>query len=421
MKIAFVHQNMPAQYKSLAKHFAADPGNQCVFITKRKNVDLPRVRRVNYETTRKPTQGIHHYLRLAEDQVLHGQAVFRKFVELKQRGFVPEIVLAHSGWGEALFIKDVFPDAPLLTFCEYFYRAFGSDFEFDRDRPIGYDDLCRIRMKNTTMSMTLLVSDWGLSPTRWQWEQHPPEFRSKISVIHDGIDTEVCRPDPQAELTLPNGRVLHQGEEVVTYIVRNLEPYRGFPTFMRAVEEVCRRRPAAEIVIVGGDETSYGAKLPDGQTYRGKMLAEVDIDSNRVHFLGRVPYNQFLRILQVSAVHVYLTYPFVLSWSMLEAMSCGCLVVGSNTPPVEEVIEDGVNGLIVDFHSPREIADRIDEVLDHSDRMASIRDSARRTILERYDLKNVCLPAQLKLIDDLLQGRTPQTDGCHAEAIPTPR
>jgi glycosyltransferase involved in cell wall biosynthesis len=410
MRIAFIHQNMPAQYKHLAAHFAADSANQCVFISKRKNFPMPNVHRVLYETTREPTKGIHHYLRLCEDQVLHGQAVFRKLLELKQKGFVPDIILCHPGWGEGLFLKDAYPNVPLFTFCEYYYNAHGADMDFDPERQVGYDDYCRIRMKNTTMLHNLQACDWGLSPTRWQWSQHPENYRHKISIVHDGIDTDVCRPDPNAEFELPNGRTLRQGDEVVTYVVRNLEPFRGFPTFMHAAEQICRRRPETQIIIVGGDEISYGSGLRDGRTYREKLLSEVTLDESRVHFLGRVPYPKFLQILQVSAVHVYLTYPFVLSWSMLEAMSSGCLVVGSSTPPVEEVIEDGVNGLLVDFFSPQEIADRVDEVLDTPGRMQHLRDAARQTILDRYDLQTVCLPAQLRIIDDLLNGRTPELE-----------
>ncbi len=179
---------------------------------------------------------------------------------------------------------------------------------------------------------------------------------------------------------------------------------------MRSVEEICHRRSRAEILIVGGDEVSYGARLADGQTYREKLLSEVTIDPDRVHFLGRVRYSRFLALLRVSAVHVYLTYPFVLSWSMLEAMAAGCVIVGSATPPVEEVIVDGENGLLIDFFAPKEIADRVDAVLDHPDRMAEMRAGARQTIIERYDLRRICLPRHLKLMQNLMAGGTKARD-----------
>jgi glycosyltransferase involved in cell wall biosynthesis len=253
-----------------------------------------------------------------------------------------------------------------------------------------------------------------MAPTFWQFQQYPQEFQHKISVIHDGIDTKVCVPkaDAAIEIKTPDGTVttLRQGDEIVTFVVRNLEPYRGFPQFMRAAEIILKRRPNARILIIGGDEVSYGRALPDGQTYRKQMLEQVELDMSRVFFIGRVPYATFLKVIQVSGVHVYLTYPFVLSWSMLEAMSSECLVVASDTPPVTEVIKDGVNGLLVDFFDYQAIADKVDEVLDHKDRMAAIRKKARSTIVQNYDLES-CLAEQLKLVEALVEGKRPAPGG----------
>jgi glycosyltransferase involved in cell wall biosynthesis len=226
-------------------------------------------------------------------------------------------------------------------------------------------------------------------------------------VIHDGIDTQTCIPVEDKRIFLDNGLRLSRADEVVTYVSRNLEPYRGFPSFMRAAAIVSRRRPHCHFLIIGGDSVSYGRRLPKGETYRQSMLAEVDVDPTRFHFLGRVPYRRFLDCLQVSSVHVYLTFPFVLSWSMLEAMSAGCLVLGSDTPPVAEVIEDGRNGLLTDFFSPEAIAGRVDEVLDHPDRMANVRMRARETVLERYALER-CLPRHLAVIEKLMNGDRPE-------------
>jgi glycosyltransferase involved in cell wall biosynthesis len=262
--------------------------------------------------------------------------------------------------------------------------------------------------------MGLEAADAGMAPTFWQFQQYPQEFQHKISVIHDGIDTKVCVPkaDASIEIKAPDGTVttLRQGDEIVTFVVRNLEPYRGFPQFMRAAEIILKRRPNARILIIGGDEVSYGRALPDGQTYRKQMLEQVELDMSRVFFIGRVPYATFLKVIQVSGVHVYLTYPFVLSWSMLEAMSSECLVVASATPPVTEVIKDGVNGLLVDFFDFQAIADKVDEVLDHKDRMAAIRKKARSTIVQNYELES-CLAEQLKLVEALVEGKRPAPGG----------
>ncbi len=406
MKIVFLHQNIPGQYKHLARVFGADPKNEVYFVSKPKAVEIPGVKKITYKLHREQNKDIHHYLASVESAVLYGQAVARAMVGLRNTGFKPDVICAHPGWGESLFVKDVFPDAALLNYFEFYYHSSGSDVGFDPDYKVTLNDLCRIRVKNTNNLLSLEACDAGVSPTRWQRKQFPPEYLYKIAQIHEGIDTKIAAPNPDAKVKLPDGRVLTRNDEVVTYVARNLEPYRGFPSFMRAVPEICRRRPNAHIVIVGGDGVSYGRKLPKGETYRAQMLKEVKIDPGRVTFAGYLPYEKFLRILQASSVHVYLTYPFVLSWSMLEAMSIGCLVIGSDTPPVTEVLADGKNGLLVDFYSPQQIAERIDEVLDHKDRMARIRKAARETILERYELNN-CLKKHVKLIKQLASGKLP--------------
>ena len=340
-----------------------------------------------------------------------GQAVARAALELRRGGFVPDIVCVHPGWGEGLYLKDVFAGRPLLSFFEFYYHARGADVGFDPEYPGVFDDGPRLRTRNALHLINLEACDWGTSPTSWQRQLHPAVFRPKISTIHDGIDTEQARPDPRARLRLENAGGLELGpaDEVVTYVARNLEPYRGFHSFMRTLPLVLARRPRAQVVIVGEDGVSYGVTPRGGKTYRQIMMEEVgsDLDRTRVHFLGRVPYARFLQVLQVSAVHVYLTYPFVLSWSMLEAMAAGCAVVASATAPVEEVIRHTHNGLLVDFFSSSAIADAIDSVLDHPDRMRAMRERARADVVERYDFKRVWLPRQLQLIATLAAGRRP--------------
>jgi len=420
MKYLFVHQNMPGQYKHICQRLAADPANRVVFITKREGLELPNITKMLYKPNREPAETTHRYIRDAERGILHAQEVARKALALKGQGFVPDIIIGHPGWGETLYLKDVFPDTPVLGFFEFYYHSVGADVGFDPDNQPSLDTHCRIRTKNIIQFMGLESSDAGMSPTFWQYEQYPEEFRHKISVIHDGINTKVCSPDPAALLEIRNvdGSVsnLRQGDEVVTFVVRNLEPYRGFPQFMRAAEIILKRRPNARIIIIGGDEVSYGRALPDGQTYRRQMLDEVDLDLTRVFFLGRVPYETFLKVIQVSGVHVYLTFPFVLSWSMLEAMSTECLVIASATRPVTEVIEDGVNGLLVDFFDHRAVADKVDEVFGHKDRMAAIRKKARATVEKNFELEN-CLAAQLKLIADLVAGKRPTHGGAPGKPV----
>ena len=406
MNILFVHQNFPGQYLHLARHLAAIPGNRVVSITQRRDAALPGVQRVLYHRAREVTRHVHPYLSGTEASVLNAQAVARAALTLKKSGFVPDVMLGHNGWGEIWYLKDIFPTAPLIGYFEFFYRFQGADVGFDPSEKTGIDTASRLRTKNIGNLLGLEACDLGQCPTHWQFSGYPEHYRSRLRVLHDGIDTDLVCPNPGASLALPPASaggpalVLHAGDEVVTYVARNLEPYRGFPSFMRSLPEILRARPGARVLIVGGDETSYGARLPAGQSYRQAMIDELgdSLDLNRVHFLGKVPYPIFIKVLQVSAAHVYLTYPFVLSWSMLEAMAAECLIIGSRTPPVEEVLRAGENGMLVDFFNPAEIAARVIEALAAPASFAGLRKNARRTVVEHYDLKRICLPAQLALL-----------------------
>lgn len=419
MRILFVHQNMPAQYAHLAAHYAAIPGNEVVFMTRRKGMEMPGVRTVRYELARESRTDAHHYVKFLDEQLLYGQAAARMAVTLKNGGFHPDVICAHSGWGEALFLKDAFPDVPMLVYAEYYYRGRGADVGFDVAREPEIDLICRSRARNAHMLMSLEACDWAVTPTVWQWSQQPVAYQPRISVIHDGIRTNICTPDPTARLTLPNGAELSRDDEVVTYISRNLEPYRGFDRFMRALPVLLRRRPNAHVVLVGGDEASYGGLPADARNWREKLLAEVRIDPHRVHFLGRVPYDYYMKVLRVSRVHTYLTYPFVLSWSMLESMSMGCCLVASATQPVLEVLRDGETGALVDYFDGEAMVERICTLLDDPDTRARYGAAARDYVLQNFDLETVCLPQQVALIERVASRKLPKvTSTAVAEGFP---
>jgi glycosyltransferase involved in cell wall biosynthesis len=403
MRILFLHSNFPAQFRHLAVALAQDSNHKVVFGTTRKEGALPGVYKAIYTPSREAHPQTHHYVRTLENAVLQGQAVYRLADQLKAQSFIPDVVYAHSGWGPSLFIKDIFPKAKLLCYFEWFYHAHGSDADFDPNEPLTADDEARIRIKNAPILIDLYSCDRGLAPTYWQRQQFPPEYHSKIKVHHDGVDTQFFQPQPGAKLFLPRINLdLREVPEIVTYVARGMEPYRGFPQLIETVALLQKRRPQCHVVIVGENRVAYGRTLPDGKTYKDVMLEKVPLDLNRVHFTGLLPYPEYLQVLQASSVHLYLTRPFVLSWSMLEALSTGCLVVASHTAPVTEMIQDGVNGLLVDFFDTQAICDRIEYALDNPTQMVSIRHQARETILERYDLAQL-LPQHLQWIQEITE------------------
>lgn len=399
MRLLFVHQNFPGQYKHLAPALADDPANEVVAIGDQLNLQRrrglhSRLGLLAYPSPQGASAQGHHYLRSTESAVRRGQAVARAALELKNRGFTPDVICAHPGWGEALFLKDVFPSAKLVLYLEFYYRSHGSDMHFDPEFPSSFDDGCRVRMRNANQLLSLEAADAAISPTQWQRAQYPAMLQERISVTHDGVDTDLVCPGPVSGFALPDGRVLKSGDEVITYVARNLEPYRGIHKFLRALPQILAARPQAQVLVVGGDEVSYGRAAPDGQTYRALYMKELagTLDTSRVHFLGKLPYSQYLQVLRLSSAHVYLTYPFVLSWSMLEAMACGCLLIGSDTAPVREVLQHQRNGLLVDFHSPEAIAQTVIAALANPQAMAPLREQARRDVQQQFDLKRVCLP-----------------------------
>lgn len=403
MRILFIHPNMPGQYKHLARHYGADSAHQVVFITKHKTAEIAGVRRITYDLRRDASPHTHRYLQGTERAVLQGQEVWRVAKKLKDEGFTPDVICAHPGWGDALFIKDIFPQTPLLNFCEFYYRAEGADVGFDPSEPIRADDLARIRTKNITNILSLEAADWGITPTAWQYAVQPAAFQSRLSVLHDGVDTDIAKPDAEAVFTLADGKQFTLGDEVVTYIARNFEPYRGFPTFVKAAEIILRERPNCHIIAAGADAVSYGKAAPKGTTYRELLMKEAALDTSRIHFTGTLPYAKLMQLFQVSAAHIYLTYPFVLSWSMLEAMACGVPLVASRTLPVQEVVRHEENGLLADFFSPEDVAAQVMRLFDKPALATLLRTNARATVERHFALRDT-LPLQIALIDDLARG-----------------
>ncbi|RZU02311.1 glycosyltransferase family 4 protein [Rivibacter subsaxonicus] len=378
MRVLVIHQNFPGQFGHLVQAWAKRPGWDVRALGTTAAPGLPGFGGLlRYQLARKGRPDQHPYLRQMEAATLHGQATARAMLQLRKEGFTPDVILAHPGWGETLYAKDVYPDARLIHFCEWYYHADGADLGFDPEFPLSFDDRARIRTWNALHTLNLTNCDAAVTPTHWQRSRHPEVLRHKITVQHEGIATQLLGPNPNAAITTPSGVTLRAGDPVVTYVARNLEPYRGFHLFMRALEQIQRTNPRCHSLIVGGDGVSYGKRPKDAPNWREQMLREVRLDPARTHFLGRVPYAKYVSVLQVSAAHAYLSYPFVLSWSLLEAMACGAPVAGSDTAPVREVIQDGDNGKLIGFFDAAALAKGVGELIAQRSAFAPMREQAR--------------------------------------------
>ncbi len=367
------------------------------------------VQMVQYQPRRGSTPGIHPWVVDFETKVIRADAAYRAALELKAQGFVPDVIVAHSGWGETLFLKNVWPKARLGTYCEFFYTSDADgdaafDPEFTTPDPT---DACRVQLKNTNNLLHFNLADAGISPTRWQASTFPAPYRDRISVIHDGIDTDAIVPNPAVTMNINSKTLVTRADEIITFVNRNLEPYRGYHIFMRALPELLRQRPKARVVIVGGDAVSYGKAAPAGKTWKNIFLDEVrdQLDLSRVHFVGNTPYDVFIGLLQLSTVHVYLTYPFVLSWSLLEAMSAGCAIVASDTQPLHEAIAHGETGRLVPFFDGKALVREVVDLLEQPQERARLGANARAFAQQHYDLKRICLPRQLEWVAQLAQAR----------------
>ena len=395
MHVLFVHRSGSGQFAHLIARLAAE-GAEVTLVTERPEPAQPGVHQIAYAVGETTTA--HPALAATEYHVRTGEAVAAELSRLPRHDR-PDVIVGHTGWGGLLFAKDVLPAVPLLGYCEYFYNANGSDLDFGAAAEVTEAERRRIRMRNAAQLLTLEALDFAYAPTRWQRQQYPASVRERIALCHDGIDVAACRPDPEAAFTLPDGRVLRAGDPVVTFAARDLDPYRGYPQFMRAAARIARARPDTVFVAVGGDGPGYGRPRPDGRLWREVMLAETGLAERVIH-IPWLAHAELVRLFQVSAVHVYLSVPFVLSWSLLEAMACGCLIVGSATPPVREVVRDGVNGLLAPFFDEAALADRVLTGLSGTTGLAALRQEARLTVARGYE-REACVDRQLGFVMQL--------------------
>ena len=386
----------------MAAALGRDKGNEVVFATMNEvpGWNMPGVRKAFFTSDEAAFPEGHPINAKFWEASGKAAGALRLGVELREQGFVPDVICGHSGWGPTMYLRDVFPEAAFVAYFEWYYDPASADMRFS-GRPLTLKARTDVRCNNIPILMDLVACDRGICPTRWQLEQFPSHLRSKITVMHDGVDTEFFCPDPDAKMVLP-GLDLSGVDEIVTYATRGMEPYRGFPQFLEAAVEVVRRRPGCHVVIGGEDRTCYGLPPEPGKTWKQVLVERLRPDPERIHFVGSLPYTHYRTLLRAGTTHVYLTRPFVLSWSFLEALSCGCLVVASDTEPVREVASDGHNALFTDMRSPKAIAQTIIRALDNRDHLQSVRVQARQTIVDRYDLR-MLLPRQLAFLHSFVK------------------
>ncbi len=333
-----------------------------------------------------------------------GRVAAKAMMALRERGINPKLIIGHLGWGETLFAKDVFPDATLVVYAEFFYSATGADVGFDPEFPLkgGIERLFEVRAKNAAILAAMNDADVAVAPTHWQASRFPAYFKPKLRVMHEGINTELVKPNPAVTYRVP-GTNLHlpdwrRGHHIYQSQPRTLP--RVSHLYARATSDSggasdraccdCRRR----------FHLLWRCRAGRPNLERNLSIGGSGPPSlESCAFRRQIPYVDYVSLLQVSAAHIYLTYPFVLSWSMLEAMSAGAPLIASSTPPVLEVVEQDVNGVLVDFFDVDGLAQIAIDVLTHPRKYFDMRKAGRKTIVENYDLARVWLPQWLKLLE----------------------
>lgn len=408
MKFLFVHQNFPGQYLHLLRRLTADPTNEIMFISEPNRNVVPGVRRIFYQTPSPDQSGVHMTARDFDFAARRAETVATMAGNLKRLGFNPDIVIGHHGWGELLDLVDVWPDVPLLGYFEFYYATDGQDVDFDPEFLLPRERFAKVRAMNAVNLLALALGQHGQTPTEWQLTRYPEWARGSIRLIREGAQLDLCKPNPEIrkqKLVIGDFEV-EPDEKLVTYVARNLEPYRGFHVMMRALPDLLGARPDVKVVLVGGDDVSYGSKL-QGTTWREhfqKMLRG-KYDESRVKLPGQLQYDVYLRMLQRSDVHVYLTYPFVPSWSLREALACGCAIVASDVEPVAEFITDGKNGLLVPALDSANLARTVLNLLEDDKLNRRLRAGARKYAEKHLDM-NETLDTLLATIRELT-GRDP--------------
>ncbi len=385
MNFLFVHQNFPGQYLHIIRSLLADNARQdgtheIVFMSEPNRNQMAGVRKVTYARPPEMGTGVAFSARDFDIAARRAEAAYKGALQIKALGYKPDIIIGHHGWGEMLNLVDVFPGVPILGYFEFYYRIENSDVNYDPEFPMPPERFGAVRSKNCVNLIALSLEQFGQVPTKWQLGMYPEFFQKQLHYIPEGVDLDVCKANPAIRRkTLKVGKLsVTPKQKLVTYVARNLEPYRGFHTIMRALPKLLER-PDAIVSLVGGDGISYGAPAANGKSWREVMLKEMEgkLDLSRVHFMGQIPYEQHLSLLQRSDAHIYLSYPFVASWSLREALAVGCAIVGGDCPTIKEFLTHNKTALVVPNLDPDAVAAATLKLLDDAKLSARLRTNAR--------------------------------------------
>lgn len=395
MHILFVHQNFPAQFGHVAVHLARK-GYRCTCISAATPPKVPGIEVLQYQQ-RSGAREVNHYCsRTFENQVWSSHALYETLE--KRPDIQPDLIVAHSGYVSPLFLRELYPRTPQVGYFEFFYQPHDSEMDFRDDLYVQPAlDFMRCRARNAQLLLDLHNCDAGYCPTEYQRSVMPPEYHPKLRAIFDGIDTEIWKRDfnpPRRynDLTLP------LGAKIVTYVSRGFESKRGFDIFLQTADQICKARADVHVVVVGEDRVVYGndGVITGNKTFKEWCIDKYRPDLSRIHFIGRLPPVQLSQLLSLSDLHIYLTAPFVLSWSLLNAMSCGCPILASDTGPVRDVIQENQTGWLSDFFRVDQFTEKALHVLASPERSRQLGENCRELITSRYSL-SVCLPKMEEL------------------------
>lgn len=408
MKVLISHPSFASQYEHIVKALCNEPQNQVTFLcgNYRGQFKHPNLNLIPYRiNTEELELNCIKTIKEFETHCHHGIAAGKALTNYKDKhNYKPDVILGHPGWGNLLFIRDIYPDTPLLAYPEFFSSYSSNNAFFDPLKKLEYSLMNYNRMYNSAYLHAMKDANWLICPTHWQGSRIPKSFQSKLSVLHDGIDTDLITPAKNIKIKLSSGLEFSSDDEIITYVARGFETARGFPTVMAALPHILKERPNAHVLMIGSDKASYGKAPTENDSWKSLMQKYVTYDQKRVHWLGKLDFSVYVKLLNLSSVHIYLSKPFVLSWSLTEAMAAGCNIVASATPPLLEIIKDGENGLLVDFYSAENLARTVCKVLSNKEEMSYLGQNARKTIEDKFSLKKT-IPLHLELIKQLADGQ----------------